>query len=187
MPTWIIMLSWAAFLSYWGVSALSVKRDVDRSWKRSWFTRVALIILVSWLVSHLAIGQKTFHPSFRFPASSGFWAYAGAVLCALGVALAIWARFHLGRNWSGRPTTKVDHELVTSGPYQIVRHPIYTGVILALLGVTLVYPFELIIFFLVCGMFLWRVKKEENLMEGQFGEKYREYKKRTRALIPFVW
>jgi protein-S-isoprenylcysteine O-methyltransferase len=113
--------------------------------------------------------------------------YLGSVICALGVAIAIWARFHLGANWSSHPALKVGHQLVTTGPYALVRHPIYTGMIAGLAGTALVALPALIILPIVVIVFVWRVHREESLMLGQFPDEYPAYQARTWALIPFVW
>lgn len=112
----------------------------------------------------------------------------GVILCVLGLAFAIWARRDLGRNWSGTPSMKEDHELVTSGPYRFVRHPIYTGMILALFGSVLASGIIwLVIFIIFCINFLYQLPVEEKYMMQLFPNEYPEYKKRTKALIPFVW
>lgn len=109
-------------------------------------------------------------------------------MCGLGLALAIWARKHLGTNWSREPSVQAGHELVTSGPYRVVRHPIYTGILAAIFGLVLVGgTLWLIMFGGMLLMFVWRVKREEEFMMQLFPQQYPEYKKRTNALIPFVW
>src|SRR6185437_13420947 len=115
-------------------------------------------------------------------------AILGLVFVAAGIAFAIWARIHLGRNWSGTPSIKKDHELVTSGPYRFVRHPIYTGIILALIGNVLVAGLPWIAALILFGViFLFRIPKEEGYMMQLFPDQYPEYRKHSKALIPFVW
>jgi protein-S-isoprenylcysteine O-methyltransferase Ste14 len=113
----------------------------------------------------------------------------GLVLTVLGLLLAIWARVVLGGNWSGSVTFKEDHELIVRGPYALVRHPIYTALLLMYLGTELAigtvgglvgWP----IFFL---SFWIKFRQEEALMIAHFGEQYSVYRKRVRALIPFVF
>ena len=83
---------------------------------------------------------------------------------------------------------KEGHELVTTGPYRLVRHPIYTGILTAVLGSTLVAGgFWLVLFLVAASFFVYSAKTEERLMMQQFPETYPDYKKRTHALIPFVW
>jgi protein-S-isoprenylcysteine O-methyltransferase len=123
------------------------------------------------------------HPLFADPTIK----IVGAVLCAAGIFFAIWARRHLGKNWSGYPSEKQEHQLITSGPYAKVRHPIYTGMLAALFGsaLTLGFPW-LVALIIVFVIFLYRIKVEERLMLKLFPSQYPEYIKRTKMLIPFV-
>jgi protein-S-isoprenylcysteine O-methyltransferase Ste14 len=110
-----------------------------------------------------------------------------AVEC-VGVAIAIWAREHLGRLWSGRVTLKEGHRIIRSGPYRFVRHPIYTGLLVGISGVvmvrgTLSAAVALLLF--VIGV-TRKILAEERLMTEQFGDEYRQYKKDVKALIPFL-
>ncbi len=111
----------------------------------------------------------------------------GTFLTLLGTALAIWARIHLGRNWSAAPALKENHELITSGPYQRLRHPIYTGLLIAALGSTLVTSGWLLALLIMSITFTRRVHIEEKLMLQQFPEQYPSYQKRTWALLPYIW
>jgi len=114
----------------------------------------------------------------------------GVALCAAGLALAIWSRYILGRNWSGFVVVKEDHELIQRGPYTVVRHPLYTGLILALIGTTLaLFPTErgvvLIAVWLIA--FYIKARAEERILTQEFGEQYATYKQRvTAALIPYL-
>ena len=114
----------------------------------------------------------------------------GVFLSCAAVAFAVWARLSLGKNWSGAVITlKADHQLITNGPYQFVRHPIYTGYFLATVGTALTIGSVASILATVmifCG-FLIRMHKEEILMTKQFPSEYPTYKKRSKKLIPFVW
>lgn len=115
---------------------------------------------------------------------------AGLVLDLAGVAFAIWARLTLGTNWSGIiVTTKQGHELVQTGPYAIVRHPIYAGILLAAIGMAMTLG-TLAGYIGVAAVFIAimiRVSIEEKLMSGRFGETYEAYRRRTSKLVPFVW
>lgn len=83
---------------------------------------------------------------------------------------------------------KQGHELVTTGPYRVIRHPIYSGILTAMLGSGLVAGgFWLVLFVIAAAFFIFSAKTEEGLMTPQFPETYPEYKKSTHALIPFVW
>ena len=115
-----------------------------------------------------------------------FW--VGAALAAAGLLFAVWARRHLGRNWSGIVAVKQGHELVVSGPYSYARHPIYTGLLLAFIGSALALgEWRGLLAVLVVLLALWRkLRLEERWMLEQFGEEYRAYSGRVAALVPFV-
>jgi len=110
----------------------------------------------------------------------------GVGLTIIGCSFAIWARLALGRNWSGRPTVKAEHELVVSGPYALTRHPIYTGVLLATFGTTLadLQWRRVLGFLLVTLALLVKIHQEERLMIEAFPESYPPYRRRVKALIP---
>jgi len=105
----------------------------------------------------------------------------------LGIAFAIWARVHLGKNWGMPMSLREGHALVTSGPYRLVRHPIYTGAIAAMLGSALVSPIWSVIFVLFTAYFVYSATREEKMMVQQFGETYRAYQARSKMLIPFIF
>ena len=112
----------------------------------------------------------------------------GLILSVAGVTFLVWARQRLGRNWSQTVSVKEGHELVTSGPYRCIRHPMYTGGFIACLGSAIVAGGAFVFLLLFLGaIFLWRVGAEDKLMEQQFPNEYPDYKKRTKAVIPFVW
>lgn len=113
--------------------------------------------------------------------------FVGAVLCALGVGLAIWARVYLGRNWGMPMSRKERPELVTTGPYAFVRHPIYTGIILAILGSAVAETILwLIPLAVTLAYLLYSARSEERLMLQEFPEQYPAYQKQTKMLVPFL-
>lgn len=194
----IILISWLAFLAVWGVGALSAKRDIKSGgilslWTRYWLFRLAIAAFVVFAALRITTGTVRYaNPSTIFShvffTPSAFLGWVAAFLTALGVAFAIWARVHLGRNWSSHPAVKEDHELVTTGPYAYVRHPIYTGVILAVLGSALTGSiFGIVGFAVISVRFFLRIDKEERIMLNLFPNKYPAYQKRTKRLVPFVW
>lgn len=113
---------------------------------------------------------------------------AGAGLTLLGALLMIWARIHLGRNWSSVAAVKVDHELVTDGPYRWMRHPIYSGLLLAFIGTSLAIGQwrGILAVALALAAFLQRIVIEDRFMREQFGAVYESYAQRVRALVPGV-
>jgi protein-S-isoprenylcysteine O-methyltransferase Ste14 len=183
----IIAGCWAVFILYWAISAGRVKKDIRKSGR--WWIAVGsrlLLALVVILLVRTTITRRLIEPVVRsYALSSSPIRIAGIVLCAAGVALAIWARAHLGANWSQSPSVKVDHELVTSGPYRRVRHPIYSGMLLGTAGTALVIGIPgVLILIVLAGVFARRIRIEEKLMNGLFPDRYPEYRNRTGALIP---
>ena len=145
-------------------------------------------------VAILGVGAfLTFSRSDQFGRLSGRfvpeseWIKGGAVLLvAAGVGIAIWARWHIGQFWSARVTLKVDHQLVQSGPYARVRHPIYSGLLVAMLGTALfVGEWRALVGVLLVFVTHWqKARREEALLTEQFGAEYQEYRDRTGSLIP---
>jgi protein-S-isoprenylcysteine O-methyltransferase Ste14 len=186
----LITIFWLIFLVYWLISARGVKRDVHgRSWWYGAIFRITVIIIV-FLLFRAQIPEHLFRPIQNYvafsvnPVINGI----GVALCAIGLALAIWARVHLGKNWGMPMSLKVEPELVTTGPYAFVRHPIYSGVLLAMLGSALVsVMIWLILFPVFCAYFLYSARAEERIMATKFPNQYRQYRNRTKMLIPFVF
>jgi len=122
----------------------------------------------------------------RFVPGAQIYVVCGLLLTVAGVAFAIWARFALGRNWSGTVTIKQDHVLIRHGPYRFVRHPIYSGILLAMAGTALGYGRTPCLIGLGTALLsLWiKARKEEEFMIEQFGEQYSRYRREVKALIP---
>jgi protein-S-isoprenylcysteine O-methyltransferase Ste14 len=177
---WLIYTIWLATIVYLTVTAIGVKRDTQRHLGQSFSLMFAII--AAFLLPRLTV----FH--FLDFTPNPVIGTVGVLLCAGGMALLVWARQRLGRNWSQTVSAKEDHELVTSGPYALVRHPMYTGGLIACFGSAIVVGGPFIFLLVILGaLFLWRVGAEDKLMEQQFPNEYPDYKKRTKALIPFIW
>jgi protein-S-isoprenylcysteine O-methyltransferase Ste14 len=178
------LIPWYVFIIYWVVGASSLKRtkveEAPPGRLLHILIMVAAVDLMFW--GNLAFGMLNERMiPLELPAL-----YAGIALTWLGVAFAIWARSNLGRNWSGRVTVKVDHQLIQSGPYAFVRHPIYSGLLLANVGAALFIGqwrclLALLIFLVETSR---KAAKEEGLMVTEFGEKYEDYRRRTGFLFP---
>ncbi|HEV8677220.1 MAG TPA: isoprenylcysteine carboxylmethyltransferase family protein [Candidatus Paceibacterota bacterium] len=188
MPTiysYVVMACWAAFLLYWGYSALSMKRTLHNpatGW--GFAVRIAILVVVIAIV-HFAAPTVSLRPGFE--QTSPLLAMIGDACAVVGITFAIWARYTLGRNWGMPMSVKEKPELVTSGPYALVRHPIYTGVLLALLGSTFVVGLWWLIIFAVGTIyFLYSAAREEALMMKEFPNEYPAYKARTKMLIPLI-
>jgi protein-S-isoprenylcysteine O-methyltransferase Ste14 len=112
----------------------------------------------------------------------------GGVLTVAGLLFTVWARVHLAGNWSGIVTIKRDHELVVGGPYRIVRNPMYTGLLLAFIGTALWRgDWQGVLAVAIAFAALWRkLRIEERVLQKQFGQAYDAYRRRVRALVPYV-
>jgi protein-S-isoprenylcysteine O-methyltransferase Ste14 len=177
---------WLAWLAYWFFAALNVKATRRQERVGSLLLNRRLLAIGALLLAFE--GQPLPWLSEHFlPFSMAFY-WIGLVMLATGLALAVWARRHLGRNWSGIVTVKQDHELIRSGPYALMRHPIYTGLLLAILGTAVAIGEwrSLIAFALITVGFVLKFKTEERFMSETFGERYARYRAEVRALIPFV-
>jgi protein-S-isoprenylcysteine O-methyltransferase Ste14 len=135
---------------------------------------VAFLLLRAFGVHTLAVSQP-------------FVQALGAIVFVSGLALAVWARVYLGRNWGMPMTEKQEPELVTSGPYRLVRHPIYSGILLGLVGTALATNLYWLIAVVILGAyFIHSAKVEEGIMASSFPAAYSGYRARTKMLIPFV-
>jgi protein-S-isoprenylcysteine O-methyltransferase Ste14 len=175
----VIFAGWVAFWIYWLVASIGVKAGQTR-WTRFAGIRVGIILVVLLLLRVRAVKGHT--------VTSNPWLQGiGVALFFLGLALAIWARVYLGRNWGMPMSQKVDPELVTTGPYHSVRHPIYSGIILAMIGTTIaVSLYWLAAVILLGAYFLYSAVVEERSMARLFPDSYPEYKRSTKMLIPFI-
>ena len=176
----VLAVGWAAFWLYWLVAAFSTKRG-RRPWSRELRIR---IVLVAVAVLLLRLGAFRGHGITTDPRRAAI----GLALFALGLGFAIWARVHIGRNWGTPMTEKAEPELVTSGPYRLVRHPIYSGILIAGLG-TAVGLSWLWLAPVALGAiyFVYAATVEEHYLTEQFPNAYPAYKRSTKMLVPFVF
>ena len=180
--------AWLLWLAYWGISALHVKSAVRVESAASRFGKYALPLIVAVL---LLQNVSAFNGTFlndRFVPAELWIVWLGFFLTIAGLAFACWARVILGRNWSGVVQLKKDHELIVRGPYSIVRHPIYTGLLLAFLGTALaIGAWRGLIATAIVAVSFWRkLRLEERWLCELFGEQYAAYMRRVRALVPWV-
>src|SRR6266700_1743527 len=178
---------WVALGIFWLVGALRAKRTERTQSPVSRLLQIAPEIAAFSLLFGRLAGRDWLRWRL-LPEDFLFAAWVGLALTAVGTVFAIWARLWIGRNWSGHVTIKEQHELIQNGPYAIVRHPIYAGILLAILGTALV-PGEVRAFLaLPVAAIGWtfKLRTEESFMTQQFGAAYVDYKRRVKALLPFV-
>jgi protein-S-isoprenylcysteine O-methyltransferase Ste14 len=183
----IIPALWLVFIVYWGISALRAKRSlgIGAWWRHSLLRGGAIILIISAL--HFTGAGRLLRAARAYQAHSILLGAIGAAVVLLGLGLAVYARIYLGRNWGMPMSRKEEPELVTGGPYAFVRHPIYTGIILAMLGSTIgESPFWVVLLIVFAPYFVYCARREEELMREQFPGQYPEYMRRTKMIVPFV-
>jgi protein-S-isoprenylcysteine O-methyltransferase Ste14 len=184
---WIIVALWLVFLAYWAIAAMGAKRNLNPGERqRQGLLRLGIGVLAV-IAFRIPILGNALRIAQAHQAGSILMGTLGSVLVALGIGCALLARYYLGRNWGMPMSRKENPELITDGPYALIRHPIYTGMILAMLGSTLgesvYWALPLILF---GAYFVYSARREEELMRTQFPDQYPPYMRRTKMLIPFV-
>lgn len=175
-----ILLCWAVFIIYWIIASFGVKRTVEK--QTGWWRILVLLIAMAiafFMINHDAI----------------LWSYTlmigiiADIVTLIGLIIMLWARTVLGGNWSTSTVLKWNHELMQRGPYRYVRHPIYSGLLLMVLGAAIFYG-RAIFFVAFAVSFITsrlRAREEEKLLTRHFPEEYPNYKARVKAFIPFVF
>src|SRR5215469_696705 len=177
---------WIAFILYWRIKAADTK-TTQRLEASAWPILRTLTFLI--VIALLSIPRIPLPWLYRQLWPSGLSSFmVGAAVTVGGLLFAVWARQHLGRNWSNAVTIKQNHELITTGPYALVRHPIYTGILTGFLGtaVALSQVRGVIGFVLTFFAFWAKLRIEEEWMRSQFGETYATYVNHTAALVPYI-
>jgi|SRR5665213_377058 len=183
---WLFPVLWCSFAAYWFISAIWVKNIKQTE-----------PVVPRWI--HLGLSSlafvMTFSGKFRFGllgwqllAQSNLTFFTGAAIALAGLSFAVWARLILGRNWSASVAVKEGHRLIRMGPYRLVRHPIYTGIIAGLAGTALAIGQlrGLVAVILLTATYLWKSRREEQLMVAEFGDEYVRYRHEVNALVPFA-
>jgi protein-S-isoprenylcysteine O-methyltransferase Ste14 len=172
-----IAVTWGVFWTYWFVSAFGAKQSL--AGRRQFPLRGAAALAVFVLVRVFRGGSFAVH--------SPVLAAIGAVVFAVGLGLAVWARIHLGRNWGMPMTQRAEPDLVTAGPYRFVRHPIYSGLLLGVIGTALATDLlGMIIAVVLTAFFYYSASVEEKNLIAMFPTSYPAYRTATKMLIPFV-
>jgi protein-S-isoprenylcysteine O-methyltransferase Ste14 len=182
---YLFLFLWLGYMAYWWAMSKDVKATERAEPDSSRRVRLILIIFTAALLSLPDKFVPLLNRRFLPLGPAVFW--IGAAITAAVLLFSIWARHHLGNNWSQAVTLKKDHELITSGPYSLVRHPIYTGLLLAIVGCAVARGEWRGVLAVVLVFFaLWqKLKLEEKWMRAQFGESYQAYSRRVPALLPF--
>lgn len=176
----IIGVGWIVFWIYWLVMATTTKPGQSR-WTRYAAVRLVLVLVILFLVRlRVFKGHQA--------ATSNPWLLGvGLAVFVIGLALAVWARVYLGRNWGTPMSQRAEPELVTTGPYARVRHPIYSGIILGMVGTAVaVSVYWLLAVVILGGYFLYSAVVEERNMAKLFPADYPAYKRATKMLVPYV-
>ena len=178
---------WMVFVIVWVVSALRTKRTIQNQSSAWQLLYTAILVVGVYLIFAKQIGipwldRQLF--SVTIPI-----VLAGLLVVLMGVVFSIWAQLMLGDNWSNRVTVKENHTLVRSGPYRIVRHPIYSGILLGMLGSTLQRgEIRSFVGVMICGFSFWlKTRAEEQFMVQRFGEEYLQYRHKVKALAPYIF
>jgi protein-S-isoprenylcysteine O-methyltransferase Ste14 len=175
----VFAVGWAAFWLYWLVAAFSMKRG-RVPWSRELRIRAVIGVIAILL---LRLGVFRGHGLDTDPVRAGI----GLVLFALGLGFAIWARVHIGGNWGTPMAQKDEPELVTSGPYRLVRHPIYSGILVACAGTAIALSWLWLTAVFLAGIyFLYSATVEERYLTERFPDSYPAYQRSTKRLVPFI-
>lgn len=180
----LVTFPWCVFVVYWLVSAIKTRATRE---KESFASRYAVLLIeivaFALIFNHRTgigfLGNRVVPRNLMGP-------IIGTALTWMGIGFAIWARYHLAENWSARVTIKEGHQLIRTGPYARLRHPIYSGLVLAAIGSAVVIDRWRCVFgvSLVLIGYCIKAKKEENMLTRQFGDAFREHQKHTGFLIP---
>jgi protein-S-isoprenylcysteine O-methyltransferase Ste14 len=181
---YLIETPWIVFVAYWVITGLKTRATVRQESFTSRYGVLALeiagfVLLFSQSASVDVLARHIFPRTMA-------GAVIGTVLTWAGIALALWARFHLGQYWSARITLKEDHQLIRTGPYARLRHPIYTGLDLAVIGSAIVIDHWRCVLgaCLIMLGYVIKARREERLLAGQFGASFEEHRRRTGFLLP---
>jgi protein-S-isoprenylcysteine O-methyltransferase Ste14 len=185
---WWIVALWVIFVVYWAVAAISARRGLKRgafrgSLKLRLFLMVVIVVAVVLTRHSSALHALQFDLFWSLP-----MAFAGAIIATLGAALAFTARAAIGRNWGTPGMQRTDTQLITRGPYALVRHPIYSGILLMMVGTAIGLLFAWWLVAAAAGVyFIYSARAEERYMCDRFPDAYPAYRARTKMLVPFLF
>jgi protein-S-isoprenylcysteine O-methyltransferase Ste14 len=182
---WIV---WVLFILYWAVAARSSPSSAER--REALSSRLAYLLLLGVSISLLVFAPPFYGPLLsRFVPDGVGAGLTGLAILMLGTGLAVRARQHLGQYWSARITLEEGHQLIQTGPYHLVRHPIYLGGLIGVIGTAIVIGEVrgLLSAAFVLAVVALKIRTEEAFLGERFGPAYRQYQRKVKALIPFVF
>lgn len=183
-----LKIIYAIIVLYWTISAISAKqvKSQEPFIKRFILYWFPIIIALALMGPGKWFGDSILRE--KFVGHTDTVGLIGLTLAVMGAGFALWSRILLGKNWSIAVQQKEDHELIKTGPYSLVRHPIYSGLLLLFCGHALIVgDYRAILAVLIVFVSFWfKLKKEEAVLTQVFGDKYVQYKKETKAIIPFI-
>jgi len=186
--TEVACVVWVVFILYWAVSARRSPSPTER--REALSSRLVYLSLLGVGISLLAFDPPFYGPLlWRFIPEELGASLIGLAILLLGTGLAVWARQHLGQYWSARIALEEGHQLIQTGPYHLVRHPIYLGGLVGVMGTAIVMGEVrgLLSAVFVLAVVVLKIKTEEAFLGERFGSAYRQYQKQVKALIPFVY
>jgi protein-S-isoprenylcysteine O-methyltransferase Ste14 len=184
---WFFPALWIIFFVYWQIKAAHAKTTQRLEPAASRILRVFIFVVALVLFFAPRIPLPWLYFQLWAQGLLPFW--LGAAITIAGLLSAVWARVYLGSNWSRSVTIKQNHELITTGPYTLVRHPIYTGILTGIIGsaIALSEVRGVIAVALFFFAFWMKLRMEEQWMRSQFGETYAAYARKTASLVPYIF
>jgi protein-S-isoprenylcysteine O-methyltransferase Ste14 len=186
---WLIFPLWLALVAYWVLATRAARQTGGGPW--IWWREIALRLgcfALALLVLQIAALRNALPKAAMYESNTSLaMGLVGFVVSAAGIGLAMASRASLNRSWSPRTEHRQTTELITSGPYAVVRHPLYAGLLLAIAGSAIGQSIFWLLPMLVYGpLFILTARREEHSLLEQFPDSYRAYMKRTKMLLPFV-
>jgi len=176
---------WAALGLYWLLSARRTAKTVTH--EAPWWRVLRLSILAITFILLLSSWSRIGPLAWRFVPDTGLGRALGVGLTGAGILLCVWARLHLGKYWSDKIVLKADHQLIRTGPYAYLRHPIYSGVLLGIAGTALAFGEwrGLLAFALMASNYFVKARREERILAAQFGEEFQAYRRQAGFVMPW--
>ncbi len=184
---WLLAGIWILFMGFLFIPDLLTGAPAER--RSSWYLRNSIVILVPAIIVIMLLNMyENGALLVRVVPDTLLSGVTGLALTAIGLGFAGWARVHLGRFWSSMVMIKAGHQLIRTGPYRIVRNPMYTGFIVAYAGAAIAIGVLLAFVAIGIGVVaIWvKIRAEEEILLEKFGDEYLQYKREVKAIIPFI-